>query len=66
MIKIVCFFNNYGFGLKIIDKRVIFDFVCDILVGKDIVMFFDGFFIRIFCYVVDVIIGYYKILIKGK
>jgi len=59
-------FNNYGPGLKITDKRVIPDFARDILAGKDIVMHSDGSPTRTFCYVADAIVGYYKILIRGK
>jgi UDP-glucuronate decarboxylase len=59
-------FNNYGPGLKITDKRVIPDFALDVLDGRDIVMFSDGSPRRTFCYVADAIIGYYKILVKGR
>jgi nucleoside-diphosphate-sugar epimerase len=59
-------FNNYGPGLKITDRRVIPDFARDILAGKDIVMFSDGSPRRTFCYIADAIVGYYKILVKGR
>jgi nucleoside-diphosphate-sugar epimerase len=59
-------FNNYGPGLKISDKRVIPDFVTDILAGENIKMFSDGSPTRTFCYVADAIIGYYKILVSGR
>jgi len=59
-------FNNYGPGLKITDRRVIPDFVGDILAGRDIVMLSDGSPTRTFCYVADAIVGYYKILTLGK
>jgi UDP-glucuronate decarboxylase len=59
-------FNNYGPGLKISDRRVIPDFSRDILDGKDIVMYSDGSPTRTFCYVADAIVGYYKILLRGK
>ncbi len=59
-------FNNYGPGLKVTDKRAIPDFARDVLAGKDIVMFSEGSATRTFCYVADAIIGYYKILIKGR
>jgi UDP-glucuronate decarboxylase len=59
-------FNNYGPGLKISDKRVIPDFACDILENRDIVMLSDGAPTRTFCYVADAVIGYYKILLKGR
>ena len=65
-IKSVRPFNNYGPGLKITDGRVIPDFARDILAGRDIIMLSDGSPARTFCYVADAIVGYYKVLVKGK
>ena len=65
-IKVARPFNNYGPGLKISDRRVIPDFVRDVLAGKDIVMLSDGSPKRTFCYVADAVIGYFKILLHGK
>jgi len=59
-------FNNYGPGLKITDRRVLPDFARDVLAGKDIVMLSDGSPTRTFCYSADAIVGYYKVLVKGK
>jgi nucleoside-diphosphate-sugar epimerase len=59
-------FNNYGPGLKITDRRVIPDFARDVLSGRDIVMLSDGSPKRTFCYVADAVIGYFKILVKGR
>jgi UDP-glucuronate decarboxylase len=59
-------FNNYGPGLKITDGRVIPDFVRNVLDGRDIVMLSDGSPRRTFCYVADAVVGYYKILLKGR
>lgn len=59
-------FNNYGPGLKITDGRVLSDFCGDVLAGRDIVMLSDGSPTRTFCYVADAVIGYYKILVKGR
>jgi nucleoside-diphosphate-sugar epimerase len=64
-IKIARPFNNYGPGLKISDRRVIPDFVRNILAGQDIVMLSDGSPTRTFCYVADAIVGYYKVLVNG-
>jgi len=63
--KIARPFNNYGPGLKIADKRVIPDFVRDVLAGRDIVMYSDGKPTRTFCYAADAITGYYKVLVRG-
>ena len=59
-------FNNYGPGMKITDGRVIADFCRNILKNEDIVMFSNGSPQRTFCYVTDAIVGYLKILTKGK
>ncbi|MFZ5917488.1 MAG: NAD-dependent epimerase/dehydratase family protein [Chloroflexota bacterium] len=59
-------FNNYGPGLKITDRRVLPDFARDVLAGRDIVMLSDGSPTRTFCYVADAIVGYFKILVRGR
>ena len=59
-------FNNYGPGLKITDRRVIPDFARDVFAKRDIVMLSDGSAKRTFCYSADAIIGYYKVLLRGK
>lgn len=65
-IKMARPFNNYGPGLKITDKRVLPDFARDILAGRDIIMLSDGSPTRTFCYIADAIVGYYKILVRGR
>jgi UDP-glucuronate decarboxylase len=59
-------FNNYGPGLKVSDGRVISDFARDILADRDVVMLSPGTPTRTFCYVADAVIGYYKILVRGR
>lgn len=59
-------FNNYGPGLKITDGRVLPDFARDVISGRDIVMLSDGSPKRTFCYATDAIVGYYKVLVKGR
>ena len=59
-------FNNYGPGLKITDRRVIPDFARDVLAGRDIRMLSSGAPTRTFCYVADAVVGYFKILAKGR
>ena len=65
-VKAVRPFNNYGPGLKITDRRVLPDYARDVLNDRDIVMLSDGTPRRTFCYVADAVIGYYKILVKGR
>lgn len=65
-IKIARPFNNYGPGLRLKDGRVIPDFAEDILNNRDITLLSQGTPTRTFCYITDAIVGYIKILIKGK
>jgi UDP-glucuronate decarboxylase len=65
-IKVARPFNNYGPGLKITDMRVLPDFARDVFAGRDIVMRSDGSPKRTFCYVADAVVGYYKVLVKGR
>jgi nucleoside-diphosphate-sugar epimerase len=59
-------FNNYGPGLRIDDRRVLPDFVRDVLAGRDIVMLSSGTPTRTFCYISDAVSGYLKILVNGR
>lgn len=59
-------FNNYGPGLKITDRRVIPDFARDLFAGNDLILLSDGSPTRTFCYVADAVVGYYKILVRGR
>ena len=59
-------FNNYGPGLKITDRRALPDFARNVFQNEDIVLYSDGSPTRTFCYVADAIIGYYKILLRGR
>lgn len=65
-IKIVRPFNNFGPGLKITDRRAPPDIARDILGGGDVVLLSDGTPTRTFCYIADAVIGYYKVLFRGK
>jgi nucleoside-diphosphate-sugar epimerase len=59
-------FNNYGPGMKVTDGRVIADFCRSVIRGEDIVMHSDGSPTRTFCYVADAVVGYYKVLVRGR
>jgi nucleoside-diphosphate-sugar epimerase len=65
-IKMVRPFNNYGPGLKITDKRALPDFARNVLAGEDIILLSDGSPTRTFCYVADAIVGYFKVLLRGR
>jgi UDP-glucuronate decarboxylase len=59
-------FNNYGPGLKLTDRRVIPDFAGEILAGRDVAVLSDGSPTRTFCYVADAVVGYLKVLVRGR
>lgn len=59
-------FNNYGPGMKINDGRVVADFCRAVIENQDIVMYSDGSPTRTYCYVADAVIGYYKVLTRGR
>ena len=42
------------------------DFARDIMAGRDVVMLSDGSPTRTFCYSADAVIGYLKILVRGR
>jgi len=65
-ISIVRPFNNYGPGLKITDRRALPDFARDVLKGNDIILLSDGSPTRTFCYVADAVVGYFKVLVRGR
>lgn len=65
-IKIARPFNNYGPGLKITDRRVLPDFARNVLDGEDIVLLSDGSPTRTYCYVADAVVGYYRVLVRGR
>ncbi|MGH7927159.1 MAG: NAD-dependent epimerase/dehydratase family protein [Candidatus Binatia bacterium] len=59
-------FNNYGPGMKINDGRVIADFARAVISDETIVILSDGSPTRTFCYVADAIVGYFKVLFRGR
>jgi nucleoside-diphosphate-sugar epimerase len=59
-------FNNYGPGLKITDRRVLPDLARELFAGKDLILLSDGSPTRTFCYVADAVIGYYRVLFRGR
>ncbi len=56
-IKVARIFNTYGPNMRPDDGRVVSNFVCQALLGKDITIFGDGLQTRSFCYVTDLIDG---------
>jgi len=65
-IRIARPFNNYGPGLRIQDGRALPDFARNVFQDSDIVLLSDGAPTRTFCYVADAVVGYIKILTRGR
>jgi UDP-glucuronate decarboxylase len=56
-IKVARIFNTYGPNMRPDDGRVVSNFICQALLGKDITIYGDGQQTRSFCYVTDLIDG---------
>lgn len=54
-IKVIRIFNTYGLNMDANDGRVVSNFICQALSGKDITIYGDGSQTRSFCYVDDLI-----------
>ena len=64
--KIVRIFHTLGPNVNLNDGRVFSDFAKNISRGENIIMKSDGSTRRTFCYVVDAVIAYFKILLDGE
>lgn len=64
--KIVRIFHTLGPNVNLNDGRVFSDFAKNISRGENIVMKSDGSTRRTFCYVVDAVIAYFKVLLDGE
>ena len=61
--KIVRLSHTYGPGMRLDDGRVFADFVSDIVARRNIVMKSDGTACRPFCYLADVIVALFSVLL---
>lgn len=61
-IKVARIFNTYGPHMRPDDGRVVSNFICQALLGKDITVFGDGSQTRSFCYVTDLIDGLVRLM----
>lgn len=59
-------FHTYGPGLKPNDGRVFSDFAFNVIRNENIIMTSDGLAKRAFCYITDVIAGFFTVLLKGQ
>ena len=61
-IKVMRIFNTYGPRMDIGDGRVVSNFICQALEGKDITIYGDGSQTRSFCFVDDLIEGMVRLM----
>jgi len=60
--KIIRIFNTYGPSMRLDDGRVVSNFICQALAGKDLTVFGKGDQTRSFCYIDDLVEGILKFL----
>ena len=58
-------FNVYGPGMQKSDYRVMPNFAAQIAAEKPLMIYGDGQQTRTFCYIVDAMIGFFRVLLKG-
>ena len=64
--RIVRIFNTYGPRMRIKDGRSLPNFMCQALSGEDITVFGNGSQTRSFCYVSDLVVGIYRLLLSDE
>lgn len=65
-IKVIRIFNTYGSYMDPNDGRVVSNFICQALLGKDITIYGDGSQTRSFCYIDDLIELIIRVMNSGK
>ncbi len=65
-VRIVRPFNVYGPGMKSTDYRVIPTMLSQGLQGKELTVHDKGNQTRTFCYITDAVIGFFKVMLKGR
>ncbi|MEJ0050898.1 MAG: UDP-glucuronic acid decarboxylase family protein [Methylovirgula sp.] len=61
-IKVARIFNTYGPFMRPDDGRVVSNFICQALLGREITVFGDGSQTRSFCFVTDLIDGFVRLM----
>lgn len=61
-VRIARIFNTYGPGAGFSDSRVLFHFIADALLGKDLMIYGNGEQTRCFCYVDDMVEGLVRLM----
>jgi nucleoside-diphosphate-sugar epimerase len=65
-VKIVRPAITYGPGVKLDDGRSFADFISNIVNNQDIALYSDGQVLRNYCYIADVTLGFFIVLLKGE
>lgn len=61
-VRVARIFNTYGPRMAINDGRVVSNFICQALLGKDLTIYGNGMQTRSFCYVSDLIDGLVRLM----
>ncbi len=64
--RIVRIFNTYGPRMRLEDGRVVPNFIAQALRGEPLTVFGDGSQTRSFCYVKDLVLGLYRLLLSEE
>jgi UDP-glucuronate decarboxylase len=64
-VKVARIFNTYGPRMHPNDGRVVSNFICQALAGRDITIYGDGSQTRAFCYVSDLVEGLIRLMDSG-
>jgi dTDP-glucose 4,6-dehydratase len=64
--RIVRIFNVYGPRMRLNDGRALPNFVYQALVGEPLTVYGDGLQTRSFCYVTDMIDGFYRLMMSSE
>jgi len=64
--KIVRIFNTYGSRMRLIDGRVVPNFMSQALRGQPLTIYGDGSQTRSFCYVSDLVDGIYRLMLSDE
>ena len=58
-------FNVYGPGMQKSDYRVMPNFAAQIVENKPLIIYGDGQQTRTFCYIVDAMVGFFRVMLNG-
>ncbi len=64
--RIVRIFNTYGPRMRPDDGRIVTNFACQALRGKPLTLYGEGNQTRSFCYVSDLVEGFYRLLLSNE